>query len=148
MDRRFGGCVTADLVSPVRSGCVDMLVCNPPYVPSETLPDVPTPEGSGLSADEALKKAEDAFTRDSRLLAMATDGGEGGMEVTSRLLQKIPEVLSPRGVAYVILCARNGVEKVLEAWRARDGWEVAVARESGRKGGFEKLTVVRFARAM
>lgn len=113
-----------------------MLLFNPPYVPSETLPALPR---SGIGdGDDA-----DGLGTDLELLALATDGGKGGMEVTSRLLQQLDEILeATRGVAYVLFCGRNRVE----GWDAREGWEVRRVEESGGKGGWERLRVLRFAR--
>ncbi|KFY89074.1 hypothetical protein V500_05950, partial [Pseudogymnoascus sp. VKM F-4518 (FW-2643)] len=88
----LGNCV-GDLTSAVRSGSVDVLVFNPPYVPT---PDVPVLQDGDGDA-EAPKDRDEAYERESRLLALSYAGGRDGMEVTDRLLAEIPRVLSQRG---------------------------------------------------
>ncbi|KAL1583289.1 hypothetical protein WHR41_07868 [Cladosporium halotolerans] len=130
--------VEGDLTSCVKDGEVDVLVFNPPYVPTETLP-------APLDA-EAMASPE-VFERDSKLLELSYAGGEDGMETTDRLLERLPGVLSARGVAYVLLCAQNKPEAVKErirAWPA--GWCAETVGSSGKKAGWEKLVIVRIWR--
>ena len=69
------------------------------------------------------------------------------METTNRLLTQIPDVLSERGIAYVLLCAQNKPEDVKARIRAWEGeWRVETVGESGKKGGWEKLQIVRIWR--
>lgn len=129
--------VVSDLASAVRPGSVDILIFNPPYVPSETLPTSPTD----------TEEAADVFSRDSHLLALSTDGGLDGMETTDRLLEELPSVLSSRGVAYVLLCAQNKPHQVVDRMRARPGgWRAENVGSSGHKAGWEKLCIVRIWR--
>ncbi|ELR10342.1 S-adenosylmethionine-dependent methyltransferase [Pseudogymnoascus destructans] len=138
----IGNCV-GDLTSAVEEGSVDVLVFNPPYVPT---PDVPAlQEGDGDK--EAPSDREVAYERESRLLALSYAGGRDGMEVTDRLLAEIPRVLSQRGSAFVLLCAQNKPEDVMKGVRVWEGgWEAEVVGRSGMKGGWEKLVVVRIWR--
>jgi len=136
--------VNASLTSCLRLHSVDVLLFNPPYVPSES---VPLP--SLLSSKEELLDRHKVFERDSNCLALATDGGADGMEVTSQLLEEVPQVLSDKGVAYVLLCAQNRPEEVkrrIREWGAE--WEVETVGDSGKKGGWEKLQIVRIARVV
>lgn len=129
--------VVSDLTTTLRPGSVDALIFNPPYVPSETLPSNPA-DGDG---------DEHAFSRDSHLLALSTDGGADGMETTNRLLAEVPFVLSDRGVAYVLLCAQNKPQQVLERIRLwPGGWSVDIVGSSGNKAGWEKLCIIRIWR--
>lgn len=124
--------VLSDLTAAVRPGAIDILIFNPPYVPSETLPP------------NAVEEAKDSFSRDSHLLALSTDGGTDGMETTDRLLAELPSALSPRGVAYVLLCAQNQPEQVMDRIRSwSDGWSVEIVGSSGNKAGWEKLCIIR-----
>ena len=130
--------VMSDLAAAVRPGTVDVLIFNPPYVPSETLPSHP---------DGAEDAGKDAFARDSHLLALSTDGGDDGMETTERLLAELPLVLSRRGVAYILLCAQNKPGQVVERVRAWEGgWKVEVVGSSGNKAGWERLCILRIWR--
>ncbi|CCX32644.1 hypothetical protein FPQ18DRAFT_312962 [Pyronema domesticum] len=120
--------VTADLATPIRPNEVDVLVFNPPYVPS---PDVPK-----------LGKHEDGYEEQFRLLALACDGGADGMEVTRRVFEGLGETLSARGVAYILFCASNKPDEVMEELQGK-GWSCVKVGDLGKKGGIEKLTVWR-----
>ena len=82
------------------------------------------------------------------LLALATDGGEDGMEVTSKLLDQLPTILNePRGVAYVLLCAQNKPDKVKREIRNwGPAWSVETVRRSGKQGGWERLQIIKIMR--
>ncbi|OBT90089.1 hypothetical protein VE02_02502 [Pseudogymnoascus sp. 03VT05] len=139
-----GNCV-GDLTSAVTAGSVDVLVFNPPYVPT---PDVPMLQDGDGDA-ETPKDREMAYERESRLLALSYAGGRDGMEVTDRLLAEMPRVLSQRGSAFVLLCAQNKPEDVMAGvreWEGGERWEADVVGRSGMKGGWEKLVVVRIWR--
>ena len=133
----FLGTVCADLTSAVKKHSVDLLVFNPPYVPSEAIP---------VNRAEFLD-VEDKFQRDSNHLALATDGGSDGMEVTCRLLAQLPSLLSGRGVAYVLLCAQNKPDMVKSKLRHSDHkWSVETVKTSGSQGGWERLQIIRIAK--
>ncbi len=133
----FLGVMNGDLVAPLRQGVVDVLVFNPPYVPTDEVP-APSAEEGGMSSD---------FERDSYLLALSYAGGKDGMEITDRLLSALPTLLSARGCAYVLLCAQNKPEKVKERIRAfGPRWEAETVGSSGKKAGWEKLQVIRIWR--
>lgn len=137
------GAVQADLVTPLRSETVDVLVFNPPYIPSEERPT--TLRKAMLDANFPT-----AFEKSSNLLALSYAGGTDGMETTNRLLDDLPRVLNPsRGVAYILLCAQNKPKEVIErikGWGLE--WSVAVAGHSGKKGGWEVLQILRIWRTV
>ena len=136
------GCLNADLSSCLRHGTADIVVFNPPYVPTAELPRLPTVEGSTLRAEL------DGFEEDSRLLSWSYSGGKDGMEVIDRLLDELPLILNEeRGVAYILLCKQNKPESVMkriEDWGG--GWSVEVVGQSGKTGGWEKLQILRICR--
>lgn len=132
----FLNSLAGDLTSAIRPGSVDVLIFNPPYVPSENLPD---------SIYDSL--SSEAHNHNNHLLALATDGGEAGMQITTRLLAQLDDVLSPTGVAYVLLCAQNKPAEVMQRLRQSPaGWSVQMVGSSGKKAGWEKLCVVRIGR--
>jgi release factor glutamine methyltransferase len=132
------GVAVADLASAVREKEVDLLIFNPPYVPTEDLP---------VPLDEAAMSSQAVFERDSKLLELSYAGGADGMETTDRLLDQLPSVLSQRGVAYVLLCAQNKPEAVKASIRARPGgWSAETVGSSGKKAGWEKLVILRIWR--
>ncbi|EPE06732.1 n -glutamine methyltransferase mtq2 [Ophiostoma piceae UAMH 11346] len=133
----FVGAVRSDLVSALRPGQVDVLLFNPPYVPTPSLPAV--------EADAAIQK--DNFAMESHLLELAYAGGHDGMETTDRLLASLPSVLSPRGCAYILLCAQNRPDAVKERIRQwpsdTEGvsWHAETVGSSGKQAGWEKLQI-------
>ncbi|EPE26777.1 S-adenosyl-L-methionine-dependent methyltransferase [Glarea lozoyensis ATCC 20868] len=131
------GNISADLTTALKIREVDVLIFNPPYVPT---PDLPA-----LIHEENLS----SYDTDSHLLSLSYAGGEDGMEVTNRLLAALPEVLSSqRGVAFILLCAQNKpelVKKEIRAWG--NEWKVETVGSSGKKAGWEKLQILRIYRA-
>lgn len=143
--------LTADLTTPLRSASVDILIFNPPYVPTSSLPSLPTPfSHSTPSSSSFLPPSSDAH-----LLELSYAGGIHGTQVLNRLLAQLPTVLDrDRGVAYVLLCASNGPAEVVGRVRAwgeggeggggqRGKWGAEFVGGLGKRGGWERLVVVR-----
>lgn len=131
--------IVSDLTSAVRDHEIDVLVFNPPYVPT---PDLPLPV-QDLDADKEID-SQARFERDSKLLELSYAGGADGMETTNRLLDQLPHILSHRGVAYILLCAQNKTEEVkarIRSWPG--GWSAETVGSSGKKAGWERLCIVR-----
>jgi release factor glutamine methyltransferase len=132
------GNILGDLTGFIKPGQVDLLIFNPPYVPTSELPRLPDEE----------PKTTTTYEDDSRLLSLSYAGGIDGMETTNRLLQSLPEVLScSRGCAYILLCAQNQPEKVkdqIKSWGS--AWAVETAGTTGKKGGWENLQILRIWR--
>ncbi|KAK8243764.1 methyltransferase domain-containing protein [Phyllosticta capitalensis] len=138
----FLDAVNADLLSPLRPGAVDILIFNPPYVPTPALPDA-------TKHDEYNEYApETSFEQESYLLELSYAGGPDGMETTNRLLTQLPSVLhAQRGVAYVLLCAQNKpleVQAHIRSWGA--DWDAEFVGSSGKTAGWEKLQILRIWR--
>lgn len=145
----FLSSVQADLGSAVRPHSVDVLVFNPPYVPSTELPEaIRSVIANRVGNNSTTCANEGRFEEDSHLLSLSYAGGKDGMEVTNRLLDQLPELLSlDRGVAYILLCKQNKPEQVMERIRRwGSSWAVDVVGRSGRTGGWEKLQVLRIWR--
>jgi release factor glutamine methyltransferase len=132
------GNVLGDLTNFFKPGQVDLLIFNPPYVPTPELPQLPHEEA----------KTTTTYEDDSHLLSLSYAGGIDGMETTNRLLQSLPEVLNCcRGCAYILLCAQNKPEKVKEQIQSRgSAWAVETVGTTGQKGGWEKLQILRIWR--
>jgi release factor glutamine methyltransferase len=133
------GTVVGDLTSPLRPYMVDVLIFNPPYVPTPDLPELP---------NESIDAGQPSFETDTHLLALSYAGGADGMETTNRLLDALPEILSnDRGCAYVLLCAQNKPVEVKQRVRSwGEGWGVETVGSSGKKAGWEKLQIIRIWR--
>lgn len=141
--------VRGDLVNPVRAGQVDVLVFNPPYVPTPELPSLPAwDDGNGVDGTrKPLSSATTTFEEESHLLELSYAGGKDGMETTDRLIDSLPNVLSERGCAYVLLCAQNKPEEVKTRIRGfGQEWRAETVGRSGKVGGWEKLQIIRIWR--
>lgn len=137
----FANVLNADLAAPFRPGQVDVLIFNPPYVPTEAAPDL---SRHTVYNDRNKLPHMDAFERDSHLLSLSYAGGLDGMEVTERLLEELPNILHPRrGVAYVLLCAQNKPGHVVERMNSQHGFQAQIVGTSGKQAGWEKLCVLR-----
>jgi release factor glutamine methyltransferase len=108
-------------------------------VPTPNLPKLPT-------ASETVSNP--SFEDDSRLLSLSYAGGADGMETTNSLLDSVPEILSRgRGCAYILLCAQNQPEVVKQRIRNwGEAWKVETVSSSGKKGGWEKLQIIKIWR--
>lgn len=113
----------SDLATNIRSNEVDVLVFNPPYVPAETVPDIP---------------AEDE--NPDKWLDLALMGGPEGMDITYKVLDSLDTILSPTGVAYILFCARNRPEDMVRTMSGN--WDIKLVEQ--RKAGWEILSVYRF----
>lgn len=141
----FLGALHGDLLSPLRQGQVDVLIFNPPYVPTEELPV--QDERLAVEEGQSTMSASARFERDSYLLSLSYAGGKDGMEITDKLIDALPGVLSARGCAYILLCAGNKPDEV----KARvtgfgSAWKVLTVGDSGKQAGWEKLQIIRIWR--
>ena len=135
----------ADLASPIRGGMIDVLILNPPYVPSAGLPDIQDDILDSKPGPDDAKSRTELYEHNSRLLALSYEGGVDGMEVTNRLLEQLPHVLnSDKGVAYILLCQQNRPEEVMQRiYNWVGDWYVEVVGRSGKVAGWEKLCIIR-----
>lgn len=107
-----------DLATAVR-GPFDVVASNPPYLPDD--PDA---------------RVEGWYER-------ALTGGPTGVEVTERLVQDLPRVLSPDGRAYVVVSSRADLAR-LAATIARAG--LVHERVASERYFFEEVSVWRLCR--
>lgn len=145
---QFLDVVRADLAAPLRPGLVDVLVFNPPYVPTAEMPSLPAWDDDGCGGGKKQQAgAASEEEQQERLLELSYAGGRDGMETTDRLVDGLPGLLSARGCAYVLLCARNGPEAVKDRIRGfGPAWRAETVGTSGRTAGWERLQVVRIWR--
>ncbi|KAI0662502.1 putative methylase [Cubamyces menziesii] len=119
--------ICASLTNPIRTRlrhAVDILLFNPPYVPTET-----------EEADEAQHEAN---------IAGAWAGGQDGMEVTGVLLGQVESLLSEKGRFYLVAVKQNDIKDICDKMLHQHGLkgEVVLQRRAGR----EHLYVLRFIR--
>lgn len=94
---------------------------NPPYVPT----DPSEISGTGIERSWA--------------------GGLRGREVTDRVLDLVPNLLSHKGVFYCVLLSSNEPEEVCEIMKQRGFDSITVIQ---RRAGREDLRIVRFIRTL
>ena len=123
--------IQSNLFSALRNNQIDLLIFNPPYVPSEAVPTTP---GDNIDSGAWLD--------------LALEGGEDGMEVTKLVLNQLSSILSANGVAYILFCARNRPEFIVKNMSESEefkGWDIQLVER--RRAGWEVLSVYRFARS-
>ncbi|XP_064435873.1 methyltransferase N6AMT1 isoform X4 [Mirounga angustirostris] len=99
---------------------VDLLVFNPPYV-------VTPPEEVGSHGVEAIWA-----------------GGRNGREVMDRFFPLAPDLLSPRGLFYLVTIKENNPEEILKTMTTR-GLQGTIALS--RQAGQELLSVLKFTKS-
>lgn len=112
--------VRGDLVAPFRGDAFDVVVCNPPYLP--------TPE-AGERTD---------------WLSVATAGGPTGRAVVERLLADIGRVLRPAGRGYLLTSSLMDVDAVRDRAGTAGFETTEIARDDSFP--FEVLSVLRLSR--
>ena len=101
------------------AGKVDLLVCNPPYVATE--------DG-------------EVGTRN---IAAAWAGGANGMQVTAQVIDILDTVLSPSGVAYIVLEKCNSPPMVKSHI---ESLQLQCSTVISRRAGIETLSVIKVTR--
>lgn len=112
--------IRTSLTDGLRAQQFDLIVFNPPYVPTESS-EIDT--AGSISA--------------------AWAGGADGMDVTNQLLSRVSGLLSPRGLFYLVTVARNKPEAIIRAAHDRG---IAGRSVLERRAGREKLVILRFHR--
>ena len=103
-------CDLASGVVPEFAGTFDVLVSNPPYIPTDVLSrDVPS----------EVRDFEPA---------LALDGGADVLDVFRRILEVAPEMLTPTGMLCVELFEES-LDEAAELARAQGGWASVEVRE-------------------
>ncbi|KDN50301.1 hypothetical protein RSAG8_01637, partial [Rhizoctonia solani AG-8 WAC10335] len=119
--------VICDLVQPLNSrlrGQIDVLIFNPPYVPTE--------------------EEEATIAQSQGEIAGAWAGGFDGMAVTNRLLDELNSVLSPKGCFYLVALKQNNPQGIIA--RMREQWSLNGKIILQRRAGREHLFIIRFTR--
>ncbi|KAF3927521.1 hypothetical protein AA313_de0202196 [Arthrobotrys entomopaga] len=141
----FLNSITSDLTSCLKPSCVDILIFNPPYVPTSEYPSLSTLRDGKTQKVIVNSKIKEDYDMEEYLLSLTYAGGEKGMETTDRLLDQLHEVLSERGVLYLLLCAGNKPVEVVERVTGMGrGWKMERVIE--RRAGWEILSIWRVYR--
>ncbi|XP_058453492.1 uncharacterized protein LOC131431663 [Malaya genurostris] len=123
--------INMNLLSGFKSGLIDLLIFNPPYVPT-----------CGQS-DGRLEEQLDQFDEKRYDLVRSWAGGFDGMMITSRILEDLDRLLSPVGVFYLLLLKENKPAEVLVRMESRN-FKGSIVKERKIRG--EHLFVVKISR--
>jgi release factor glutamine methyltransferase len=108
--------VRGDLTEPFRPDSFDVVVFNPPYLPTALEPE---------RAD---------------WLAVAVSGGESGRTVIEQFLTDLGRVLAPDGVSFLLVSTHTGVDEVA-AYAGQHGFHAVALADVSFPG--ETLTVLK-----
>ncbi|GAX85742.1 hypothetical protein CEUSTIGMA_g13157.t1 [Chlamydomonas eustigma] len=114
--------ITSDLLAPLLPrvcGMIDVLIFNPPYVP--------TPD------HEVRNKG----------ISQAWAGGERGRVVIDRLLSQLPDLLSPQGELIMVAVAENDIPELIHIMEGR-GFRGTMLMT--RRADEELLSILRFTK--
>lgn len=118
------GVLRMDLLSALRPASVDVLVFNPPYVPT-----------SEEELTEALASHD---------ISAAWAGGTRGRRVLDVLLPRVGAALSSHGAFYLLGVAENDADEISTILRESAGFEGELIAE--RRAQNERLWVMRYTR--
>lgn len=91
-------CIMGNLAEALNSKLVDLLIFNPPYV---------------VTTDEEVGQAQFGNRTDDKLV-YSWAGGLHGRRIIDVLIKKLPDVLSPQGVFYLLLLRENKPKEIME----------------------------------
>lgn len=115
-----------DLLSSLQNNSIDLLIFNPPYVPTETIGD------------------EDAFQANADLIK-SWSGGPSGCDVINRLFEVVFDKLSPGSVFYLLLLKENQPEVIRNRLLLKGFKKVEIVRERKIRG--EHLFIMKIEKA-
>lgn len=116
--------VLTDMFTALRPGTeFDVIVFNPPYVPTD---------------EEELQRA-----LQSRDISASWAGGKDGRQVIDKFFSEVGDFLSRNSVVYLVLLDANKPHEVMQNAR-RLGYSIKTVKK--RKAGIEQLYILRFQR--
>jgi len=107
---------------------IDLVVCNPPYV---------------VTSDDELTYARNSKSNDIGIQAAWAGGSDGCSSVTNSLIQLLPEILSSRGVCYIVIEQSNNIENIKALADSMSLYSSIVLQ---RRAGREFLMVMKFSK--
>ncbi len=117
--------IRGSLCSGLRlDGMVDVLIFNPPYVPTETLTEHPHSH--------------------NELLAASWAGGHRGRYWIDLLLPEVSKLLSPSGLFFMVAVTENDPEEIMRISKEQYGLRSHIVRS--RKARNEHLLIIKFYR--
>ncbi|XP_063705957.1 methyltransferase N6AMT1 [Culicoides brevitarsis] len=95
-------CLNMNLLSSIKDHSVDLLVFNPPYVPSRLDKD---------TEERQLEQESVGASSDNLIRTWA--GGVNGREVIDKVVEEIDRVLAPHGTFYLLLLKENKPNEII-----------------------------------
>lgn len=132
--------INMDLLASFKQNSVDLLVFNPPYVPTPNNTSSDVPEQQKLYDDDAEK----VFHSDDRMLIKSWAGGLDGCEVINRVLCDL-DILAPEGIFYLLIIKDNNPE-VIKKTLNTNGYNVNQIIDRKIRG--EHLIVLKITKQM
>lgn len=102
--------INMDLLTSFKPNSVDLLVFNPPYVPTPNNSNDNIPEHKKLYDNDA----ENVYSsRDGeKMLIKSWAGGADGCEIINRVIESLDDILAPNAVFYLLIIKDNNPEKI------------------------------------
>lgn len=100
--------INMDLLTTFKPNSIDLLVFNPPYVPTATSDDLNIPEQKKFYDEDAEK----IFKSGEKLLIKSWAGGADGCETINRVIFDLDRILAPGGIFYLLIIKDNNPEKI------------------------------------
>lgn len=102
--------INMDLLTSFKPNSIDLLVFNPPYVPT------PTDDASNIPEQMKFydKDAEKVYGSrvNEKMLIKSWAGGVDGCEIINRVIFNLDQILAPDGVFYLLIIKDNNPEKI------------------------------------
>lgn len=136
--------VRGDLTAPFRNESFDVVLFNPPYLPSmvtDATEDAET--GMSESLGDPDHTTDIADSAGSEWLDRAVTGGESGRVVIESFLDDVARVLTSTGYVLLLVSSVTGVDAVVE-YATAQGFHAVACRDVTYPG--ETLTVLKLVR--
>lgn len=131
-----------DLLSSFKPNSVDLLVFNPPYVPTTSDESSSKPETTKFY-DKDCEEIFSCRSDDQKMLIKSWAGGADGCEIINRVVCNLKNILAPNGVFYLLLLRENKPDKI-KSFLEDEGFTVENVKE--RKIPGEHLFVLKITR--
>lgn len=122
--------VNMNLLHGIRANSIDLLIFNPPYVPSR------------------LEESEDFETgvkESSQSIVQTWAGGINGREIIDKFLKDLQRVMAPKGTVYLLLLKENDPNQIVEQMQ-NSGFQAEIFMERRILG--EYLFVVKIRKSI
>ena len=93
-------------------GNVDVLIFNPPYVPTDDLDESITKKGDGGGGGGENTATSSQIEMSGCGISVSWAGGTDGREIIDKFLPLIPQLLSEKGICFMVLVIENKPNEV------------------------------------